>query len=438
MQSPRITALSTGAGVLSLLLIVTGCSDGDAGPEGDGSSEQDLQPLAGEGFLALDCAEDAISVARFSDEDGSVEAEHSFNADGAASVSEPRLPHGRTIDSLQSVELPECSTEHMEELDETLGPDYNLTPNRAHELAGLVVADESLLLVEVDEEIGGEQVRTIGAMSADGQVEALLPAADDGGFSGAPIQVSPRHYAPEGVVRYLEHDAAEEASTVKSLDLDSGDISDIGVCEEECGRLVSDPYSGMVYATVSMDGEGEDDDLSRGDDVFHRFFSHPDGSMVGYADINSGASKFHMFDLEEQGVVQGFQYRDNFFGTEGRDGLNAWTGDNTPEPPAFSLGDHEFLVEDDEFTIYAYTEGATDTIGGADESREQNRQLLPGNTRTNEHPVMSAEHDRVLFRSTDEDGKMSWFSVSTAGGEEPEEIGPVSQDHSGYVPIQWL
>ncbi|MBE3000144.1 hypothetical protein IDM40_15745 [Nocardiopsis sp. HNM0947] len=51
--------------------------------------------------------------------------------------------------------------------------------------------------------------------------------------------------------------------------------------------------------------------------------------------------------------------------------------------------------------------------------------------------MLSPERDEAVFMSTAESGEASWYWVPTDGSDEPTEIGPVSEESEGGVPISW-
>ncbi|WP_017572473.1 hypothetical protein [Nocardiopsis halotolerans] len=433
-RSRRIGPLTSGA-ALSLLLLATACGGGGGGTDGgggEGTEEQsESASLGGDGFLALSCDEGSITVARFSDQDGSLQAEHVFTAADATSAEEPALPSGRTVDNLKSVTLPDCETGPIDY--SSLDPEP-ITRNRAHELAGLVIPDHSLLLVTLVEEVDGADVTTIGAMSADGRVEALLPVDDASGFSGASDKLSPRYYHPDGTVFYLES-GSDGSRTVMSLAPESGDVQEVGPCDESCERVIVDPYSGVVYGT-GLNLEDPDPDTPE----YYRYFSHHDASVVGY----SGISTFSYINFRvTQGEGTPIVSRSPGSSPIGGDGWqnaqhNLGLSEEYPGVyPVFMVGEYEVMLDDNAFTVRAFDpeELASES---EDSIQSEDRQILPGNTRTNEHPVLSADRSQILFRSTDGSGNVSWFSTPVAGGAEPTEIGLAEGGHGSMVPIHWF
>ncbi|WP_285729753.1 hypothetical protein [Nocardiopsis sp. ATB16-24] len=442
-RSPRKGSLTSGV-ALSLVLLATACGgEGGEGGESDGGSgageRSASEPLEGDGFLALSCGEGSITVTRFSDEDGSLQAQHVFTAADATGGGEPVLPSGRAVDALKSVELPDCETGAVEEAGTS---DIPLTRNQAHELAGLVIPDESLLLVTLVEEIDGADVTTIGAMSSEGHVEALLPAEDASGFSGASSKASPRYHHSDGTVFYLDS-GPDGSRTVMSVDPTSGDVQEVGPCDESCERIIVDPYSGVVYGTA-VDTEQSIMSASNSNKYF-RYFSHHDASVVSFASIGDfGWINFHIPEGGGTPIVSQ-PLNSMGLGGDGWEGVTHNSGvskEYQDMRPVFMVGEYEVMLDDAAFTVRAFDPEEVFPPEGGQTSdhgpQSEDRQILPGNTRTNEHPVLSADRSRILFRSTDDSGNTSWFSVPVAGGAEPTEIGPVGNEHGPMVPIHWF
>ncbi|MEU3017817.1 hypothetical protein ABZ635_10550 [Nocardiopsis sp. NPDC007018] len=428
---------------LSALLVVTACGDDGSSAEeaeqevSEGSAE--VAPLSGDGFLALACGEDSITVSRFSREDGTVQAEHVFSVADAVATDEPVLAHSRPVESLQSVELPSCSTEAFED---TITGTLPITFNQAHELAALVLPHESLLLVTIVEEIDGTETTTVGAMSADGGVEALLPADDASGFSGATEKKSPRYSHSDGGLYYVEIDHGTETHTVKALDPTSGEVRDVGDCGMRCERLIIDPQSGVLFGTVVVQDTENPSGPAKISSFYNRHFAFTESGVAGVFQVRDGEISLSE-DLEGDPAVVPAGRSNN-----GRPFEGAWehlkfsrtasSGQGLPRA-LFAVGEYELMLDDNEFTVWSLdpAEEVEEAFFG-DPAPVVLRQILPGSDRTNEHPVLSPEGDQLLFRSTDSAGKVSWFSVPAAGGEEPVEIGTAEGEHASMIPIHWL
>jgi hypothetical protein len=436
------TALRVGIGgfgaigmALSVVLVAAACG-GDAAPEAASAADpgkttdpgETAESLAGEGFLALSCAEFAVTVARYSDTDGTVQVQHSYAPELATSATEPRLPHGRVVEDLQSVTLPDCGTEVVYE--NTTSSRVQLTRNQAHELAGLVIPEQSLLLVEIVERVDGTDVRTIGAMAPDGAVEALLPRGESGGFTGFSDTVSPRYSHNDGTLYYLELHGSGETTAVMSLSLETGAIAEVGPCDESCERIILDPYSGVIYGTIVT----EDLYLRSSHDLNHlnRYFSSPDRQTVGYfTNAVAGTIHFHTPGDEVDILSVGAENpspprRDDTWGAFHTFHVE-WEGFSQAVLPILALSGNELLFEDDAFTVYTFDE-EYDIVA--------ERQILPSSTHTNDHPILSADRQHLLFRSTDQAGKITWFSVPVAGDQDPREIG--ESVHDTMIPIHWF
>ncbi|WP_017585616.1 hypothetical protein [Nocardiopsis ganjiahuensis] len=368
-------------------------------------------------------------MSRFSDDDGSLQAEHVYSAAEVTSADEPRLPNSRVVETLKSVELPDCVIES----DETwYYEDQALTRNQAHELSGLVVPDGSLLLVDIVEEVDGSDVRTIGAMTSSGEVEALLPADDADGFSGAPVRTSARYRHSDGTLTYLEANPSDEAKTVMSLSVDSGQNQELGPCDTECGRVIVDPYSELVYGTIGPDepeANGIDNNLAR-------YFSNHDGSMVGfYTKMANGGLHLHHRAGDESPVFSRGRWPVNYSEAVGKHDLTYVAPENSAGAtyagglPVFTVGDNELMLSDNSFTVRAFDDEFSEETA--------DREILPGSDRVNEHPVLSGERDQILFRSSDATGNVSWFTVPVSGGD-PQEIGAAEGEHATMVPIHWF
>ncbi|QVJ03471.1 hypothetical protein KGD82_27690 (plasmid) [Nocardiopsis eucommiae] len=429
---------------LSALLVVTACGDDPNSAEkteqaGEGNEDSaETAPLGGDGFLALACGEDSITVSRFSREDGSVQAEHVFSVADAEATDEPVLAHSRPVESLHSVELPGCSTEAFED---TLSGTFPITSNQAHDLAALVLPDESLLLVTIVEKINGIETTTVGAMSADGGVEALLPADDPSDFSGTTEKISARYSHADGGLYYIEVDHGSETHTVKALDPDSGQVRDVGDCGTRCERLIIDPQSGVLFGTVVVQDTDNPSGPAKISSFYNRHFAFAESGIAGVFQVQDGEISLSEGLEGEPALVPAGR------GNNGRPFEGDWehlkfsrsdsAGQRRPRA-VFAVGEYELMLDDNEFTVWSLdpAEEVEEPFFG-DPAPVVPRQILPGSDRTNEHPVLSPEGDQLLFRSTDSAGKVSWFTVPAAGGEEPVEIGTAEGEHASMVPIHW-
>ncbi|MEU0491080.1 hypothetical protein ABZ249_17785 [Nocardiopsis sp. NPDC006139] len=433
-----------GAALAAVIMFATGCGGGGEGGDGGGGEAPGeaaaQEPLAGEGFLAMDCADGAINAYRFSDQDGSLLAQHSYNPLGATAAAEPRQGSGRTPEGEFTTALPDCDINYEDGQD---GSDswWPLSRNQAHELAGLFIPETSQLLVTLDEQVDSALITTIGAMSSDGTVEALLPGNEGSGFSDTVGQFSPRYNHNDGRVYYLEKVPDGEEGTVKSVDPASGDVQEVGSCTD-CDRIILDPYSGHIYATNflpvdSPEYEGSWERSVTGGREYVRHFSNREGTLVGhlYVETSTGFLWTRARDSATEAPVSTELPAATFDPPEGwvktledyEDSESALNG----QRPVFMVGEHELLVEGDNLTIVGFDPQTLEL------KPEPVRHLIQGGDRTNTTPVLSSDGTQILFRSTAPDGSSGWYSVPVDGSAEPTEIGAVAPEHSETFPIHW-
>ncbi|MFL1376275.1 hypothetical protein [Nocardiopsis protaetiae] len=435
-----------GAALAAVVMLATACGGdgGEGGGEGGDTAGDTVsqEPLAGEGFLAMDCGMGVINAYRFSDQDGSLLAQHSYNPTNTTATEEPRQGSARAPEGEFTTTLPNCDITEYKEGD----INWPASRNLHHQLAGLFIPETSQLLVTLDEQANGAQVTTIGAMASDGTVEALLPAGGGSGFSDTLGQYSPRYNHNDGRVYYLEKVPGSGEGTVKSLDPASGDVQEIGSCTE-CDRIILDPHSGHIYTTTflpSTDSE-ELQDASLGSDNydFVRYFSSPEGTVSGHAipegwfmfvrarkwSSDSGLLLPTARKTDEAIVPQeGWSNRSiEQYEEDASEGELPLANRN----PLFMVGEYELMLDDDLFTVVGLDPETLDLID------EPVRSIIQGGDRTNTTPVLSSDGTKVLFRSTSQDGSSGWYSVPVDGSAEPTEIGAVAPEYSAVFPIYW-
>ncbi|MFL1429027.1 MULTISPECIES: hypothetical protein [unclassified Nocardiopsis] len=428
-----------GAALAAVVMLATACGGdgGEGGGEGGDTAGDTVsqEPLAGEGFLAMDCGMGVINAYRFSDQDGSLLAQHSYNPTNTTATEEPRQGSARAPEGEFTTTLPNCDIMEYQATERRFPASRNLP----HQLSGLFIPETSQLLVTLDEQVNGAQITTIGAMSSDGTVEALLPANGGSGFSDTLGQYSPRYNHNDGRVYYLEKVPGGEEGTVKSLDPASGDVQEIGPCTK-CDRVILDPHSGHVFTSTfneftSEELENESGSSSHTD--FVRYFSNQEGTLVGHM-FPSGTMatiwarkwspdsepKLSAAGSDNVSEDDGWGYLDSFY--DG-DISNHFLG----RSPVTIVGDNELMMDDNLFSILTID---PETLKP---SKGPVRSIIQGGDRTNTTPVLSSDGTKVLFRSTAQDGSSGWYSVPVDGGAEPTEIGAVAPEYSAVFPIYW-
>lgn len=444
-ERPHSSFWKYGAALASVVVFATACGSGGGEGDGDGggNTPEDAvtqEPLAGEGILGMDCWEGAVNAYRFSDQDGSLLAQHSYNPSGATAAEEPLQGVGRAPEGEFTVALPSCDINYEDGQD---GSDswWPLSRNQAHELAGLLIPETSQLLVTLDEQSASAQITTIGAMSSDGTVEALLPAEEGSGFSDTLGRFSPRYSHSDGLVYYLEKTPESDEGTVKSLDPSSGDVQEVGSCTD-CDRIILDPYSGRVYATNflpvdSPEYEGSWERSVTGGREYVRHFSNREGTLVGHFYVETGTGW-----LWTRAGGSGAGAVSTELPTNELRPPDGWVKkiehyEDDPESvlgarrPAFMVGEHELLLEGDNLTVVGFDPQTLEL------NPEPVRDLIQGGDRTNTTPILSSDGTKVLFRSTARDGSSGWYSVPVDGSAEPTEIGAIGPEHSEVFPVHW-
>lgn len=274
--------------------------------------------------------------------------------------------------------------------------------------------ERHLVLATFTEEVNGNQVDGFGVLAEDGTFTALSPEQEVADF-GTPIDYIHPVADPERDRILFVQDEGGSEHTVHAMDLESGEITDLG---GTCASMRCD----QLTVVPGIDGA-----VLYGD-YFHSMAAVLDGSgLIGSID---GRTLFY-FDIGDQAGADLVDLtRDNIY------------SDRSPEVPADkrsgfqALDDSTLLFADDvlsvvEFTAdtpYAYEAENEDVLHHELEPLPTERTLIPEGTRSNSDPVLSPEGSEVIFRSEPPTGGASWYRVPTDGSGEPEEFPELPSD----------
>lgn len=415
--SPVIRAL---APATALALFLSGCGllrseePTAAEPEESGSEEteapddEESSPvtekaaeagsLAEPGILTAECGSESawLEFTLYSAEDARELVSARFDTADVVHAESDQLSHGRAADA-QSVSLETSCDEGAP----------SLFPER------------ELVLGVFQEKVDGVTASGFGVMAEDGTFTALSPEQED----------------PDALTDYLHPvadpeqdrivfvaDDGEGENTIQALDLGSGEISDLGTCDDQqlCASLTIVP--GLDSAVVAG-GQG----------TFLAVVL--EGSMV----VQSTSPGLTFFDIGAQsgdGVVDltlSFLNRDR--STE---------VDVDSDGTAQAIDSNTLLFDDDvlsvleftESTISSYEEGNSGTPRNLWEPLPADRTLFPGGDRKNSRLVVSSDGSQVLFHSEPSTGSASWYKVPTDGSGEPEELSELPLSISTVVSWQ--
>lgn len=397
--SPVIRALAPAA-ALALLLSACGGSDGEGGSSDENqagaSTEEGAEDAANQpsitdaGLLAVACDNTTNVFTLHSPDDGSEITSVTFENSPEPADPPEALDHGRAA-SPNPTGLSICSKNLI-----------HLSP------------DEQLLLVSYEEEINGNTVSNFGVLSPENGVTTLSPEQEISDF-GTPVNYEhPTYDALNERILYVEYEGDNRRTgAVKAMDLYSGDVSDVGSCEDTCGQLQVLPETGTPVLS-DLVGQG-------------KLLESPDGTTLIYADSNSSGLQLGFFGLETVtedapaliGTGQAHELTEREVNLQ-TNGLPVFVDDNT------------LLIADNSLSVVEFTEETLEEYAG-DREQEPVTQwdplptahtLIPESPRVNTYPFVSPDGTEVLFVSKPETGDESWYRVPLDGSAEPEEAFP--------------
>lgn len=358
----------------------------EGGSDKQGSSQ--TASLADPGILTAECeAEFAwIEFTLYSTEDAREIANVRFDTADAVHAESDHLSHGRAVD-----------------------PQNVFLETSCHESAPSLFPERHLVLGTFKEQVNGNLVSGFGVMAEDGTFTALSPEQEVSDFANPTEYLFPVADPENDRILFVE-DTGESGGegTVQALDLESGEITDLGTCEKRriCKDLTIMP--GLDGAVIEG---GQSTPLAV---VF-------DGSAV----VQSSGQGFTFFDIEDQadeGVVDltlSFTNRDR-----------ATEVDVDARGVAQAIDANTLLFDDDVLSVLELTENTLSSYEEDNASTPRNlweplpvdRTLVPEGSRNNSTPVLSPDGSEVLFHSDPQTGTASWYKVPTDGSSEPEEF----------------
>ncbi|GAB3494344.1 hypothetical protein [Nocardiopsis coralliicola] len=402
------------ATVLTLTLSACQGSGEKEGPHPDAESSEEVsetEPSLGDpGILAASCPEvEPFSIDRellpftftlFSHEDGSQIVSRRFSAD-LTGAEVPDFPGGRATEG--SVELPECSASQSD------------NRKAASELPQTLIPEQELLLVEIEEDVGGTATPSVGVLDPEGNLSALTGGQDPGDFE-TPVEYTGAVYdSTRNRVLYREAGTDGNPDLFHAFDLETGETSEAFECPLHCGNHWIDQNSGLL---------GWSDPGQRGE---KGLLMSPDGAIITERADHAG---YWSADSPEAAAV----YR----GESGEDGVldeaSAYYIGAAKDTDGSAVGfvsDSELLFGGDELPVFDVRESEIADLYEEDrftasEPVVASYTLVPESPRTNESPLITPERDEVVFLSTTDTGDRSWYRVPADGSEDPTEIGPVT------------
>ena len=340
--------------------------------------------LAAPGILTAECQPGWLEFTLRSPEDAREITSVRFDTAEAVHAESDDLSHGRAVEP-QSLSL-ETSCD-------TGAP--SLFPERG------------LVLGTFAERVDGVAVTGFGVMAEDGTFTALSPAPEDAGSEGPADHLHPVADPERDRIVFVS-ETGEGEDSVRALDLESGEFTDLGTCDTQqmCEHLTVMP--GLDRAAI-------DDGQSTPMAVVL------DGSTV-VQNNDLGLSFFDIGDQADSDVVDltlNFLNRDRTIEVDvDASGTVRALDANT------LLFDDEVLsvLEFTETTLEGYEEENSTTPRNLWEPLPVDRTLSPDGDGVNSHVVPSPDGGEVLFRNEPQSGPASWYKVPTDGSGAPEEL----------------
>lgn len=399
--------------VLMALLLSACGSSGGASPDGgerragaavedeEDAESQEEPSLAHPGILTGSCAQSENIFTLFSDDDASVITSAVFKGYGVRPGESEILSHGRAAQPIGDIDLPSCGS-----------------------AARSLIAEHGLLLVTFEEEVNGNTVSSFGVLSEERTLTALNPAQEVSDFETPFDHVFPSYDAVEKRIVFVER-VRHEGGTVQALDLESGEITEIGKCEaNHCKRLTVPQGSGLPVLADGYSG---------------RLLVSTEGSYVLFSGIFFGASalkRIDFSDLPEESPVK----------LDQRSVSTSTTYEIYVENGAMVshiIDPDTLLFADNELSVLELTEEAIEDHVAANADQPSHRRkvlpvtrtLIPEGPRKNSQFALSPDGTEVLFHSKPENGDAGWYRVPVDGSEAPEKFAP-SPEAAGPI-VTW-
>ena len=388
----------------ALALLLSACGDSDAVEESSSSETEESQgtssteeeaevpSFADPGILTAECGDggDAgVVVNLFSAEDGSELHTAHFSTDGIDHAESEDLSHGRAANPGTSVSL--------------AGPCSD--GSRAY------LPERGMLVGTFEEEVNGNRVSGFGVLTEDRTFTALSPEQELSDFDSPTNYLHPVGDSEGDRIVFVEDDG-ENTPIVQALDLESGEITDLGTCESaRCGYLTVLP--GLDGAVLSAPSYHDQVPVLGGsallggrntDTVF--FFGmkeQTEDTLIDLADVVDSGDVFSV----------------------GRPQVKVENGGRFQ-----AVGDNTLLFDDNVLSVWEFTEDTfldyeeenADVLPYRRDPVPAERTLVPEGPRTNSDPHVSPDGTEVIFRSKPQTGDSSWYRVPLDGSGEPEEF----------------
>lgn len=403
-RDPRLRVLAL-VSLMTLLLAACGSSE-DAPETSNGENEdnaaaeeteesEEVPTLGDSGVLMREC--EYRGVATFSlrsIEDASEITTAVFDPFTATPGESSVLSHGRAAEPHGEVEFPD---------------------NCAHPI---LIPELELALVSFTEEVNGNGVEGFGVLDEEGTFTALSPEQEVSDFDTPTHYLHPRVDIVGNRILYVEKTDEEEEGLVQALDLDSGDITEVGPCEERvCGDLAVQEASGTA---VFHDGHYRTRLSPEASFAVVNGGGHGDTRFVDRDDLPEGEPLQLNYDVIDEG-------EHHEISTESfDDGVAHIIDENTLLFGNNQLSVLEFTWEE----LEEYTQENSSVSHYEWEDMPMTHDLVPGDARDNSRPTLSPDRTEVLFHSVSDTGEASWYRVPVDGSGEPEKIATAPEDLS--------
>lgn len=385
----------------SLLLAACGSSEDTQAPTGgnednaEAGENTEAEPTLGDpGVLLGECNSyrEKATFSLHSIEDAGEITSVVFNTSLATPDESSVLSHGRAAQPHGEVEFPDDCTHTL------------LLPER------------ELALVSFTEDVNGNSVTGFGVLDEEGTFTALNPEQEVSDFDAPTQYLHPRLDTVGDRILYVEKTEEEDGGTVQAMDLDSGDITEVGPCEQRtCEDLAVQEVSGTA--------------------VFHdrqyRTTLSPDAS---FAVVNGGGHGDTRF-VDRDDLPEGEPLQLNY-GVIDDSETSEISTEGLGDGVAHVIDEMTVLFDNNQLSVLEFTWEELEEYAQENssvphyewEDMPMTRDLVPGDTRDNSQPTLSPDRTEVLFHSVSDTGEASWYRVPTDGSGEPEEVAAAPED----------
>lgn len=371
-----------------------GVEESSEGNETEAEAEAPEQSSMGApGILTAECdgrnsGDLGLIVTLFSAEDGSELHKVDFSPPLAEHAESEFLSHGRAAPQSSEISLSDpCGDK-----------------------PGAYLLERGMLVAAITENVNGNDISGFGVLHESGTFTTLSPDQEVSDFATPINYLHPVADSEGDRILFVEDDG--ENTTAQSMDLESGEITELGPCDPmQCGKLTALP--GLDSAVF--------DDSSLRDLV-----PVLDGSaLIGSANTQV----LHYFELGDQAGddlidLMELTKRTDLF-ADGGPQVNLETHGRIQV-----IDDNTLLIADNVMSVWEFTAAVfedyeaenEDTLQYSREPVPATRTLVPEGPRENSHPHVSPDHTEIIFRSEAEASGTKWYRVPVDGSSEPEEF----------------